>query len=52
MNNYSKRNLMALDCGEYSSGSPSLEYSPQSSADLRLPTFGAVYSDGTRITKL
>ena len=52
MDNYYKRNLMAFDCGKYSSDGLPLEYSTFGSADLRLPTFGAVYSDGSRITKL
>ena len=52
MNNYKRRNVMAYDCGKYSSDGLPLEYSTFGSADLRLPTFGAVYSDGSRITKL
>lgn len=52
MDNYKRKNLMALDCGKYASDGLPLEYSTFGSADLRLPTFGAVYSDGTRITKL
>ena len=52
MDNFCKRNLMAFDCGKYSSDGLPLEYSTFGSADLRLPTFGAVYSDGSRITKL
>jgi alpha-galactosidase len=52
LDNYYKRNLMAFDCGKYSSDGLPLEYSTFGSADLRLPTFGAVYSDGSRITKL
>ena len=52
MDNFCTRNLMAYDCTEYSSDGLPLEYSTFGSADLRLPTFGAVYNDGSRITKL
>ena len=44
--------LLHLYCGKYLSDGLPLKYSPFGSADLRLPTFGAVYLDGSRITKL
>ncbi len=49
---YSHKGLAAKDIGEFSTDCMPLEYSTFGGADLRLPTFGAVYSDGSRITKL
>ena len=49
---YKRKNMTAYDCDEYSSNCMPLEYSTYGSADLRLPSFNAVHSDGSRIAKL
>lgn len=49
---FKRKSIMARDCGEYSSEGMPLEFSTYGSADTRLPTYGATYSDGTKISKL
>jgi len=49
---FAQRNLNGYDLEDYSSACMPLEFSTFGSADLRLPTFGAVHSDGSRITEL
>ena len=46
------RALAPLDCGIYSTDNLPLEYSTFGSADLRLPSLEAEYSDGSRYTRL
>ncbi len=46
------RPLAPLDCGIYSTDMLPLEYSTFGSADLRLPTLGAEYADGSYYTRL
>ena len=47
-----KRAFSAIDCGGNSTNDLPLEFSTFGNADMRFPSFGAVYSDGSRITKL
>ena len=47
-----RRSFSADDYGDYSTNDFPLEYSTFGSVDMRLPAFDAVYSDGSRITKL
>ncbi|MBQ8532734.1 MAG: alpha-galactosidase [Clostridia bacterium] len=49
---FKRRTLTGFDCGEFSTEDMPLEYSTYGNADTRLPSFGAVYSDGSRISKL
>ncbi len=49
---FSHRTLSAIDLDGYTTDTMPLEYSTFGSADTRLPAFGAIYSDGSRITKL
>lgn len=46
-----RKNQMACDCGENSSEALPLEFSTYGSADMRIPSFNATYSDGTKISK-
>ena len=48
---FKRRTLSGFDCGDFSSESMPLEFSTYGSADTRLPCIGAVYSDGSRISK-
>ncbi len=49
---YTYKTLSAFDLDDYSTNCMPMEYSSFGSADTRVPAFGAVYSDGSRITKL